>query len=112
MRKINFSDVFGISRIVKKSNIKEDIASLFASAKSSTIADNINEIGAELIITIFENCGGAEEDIISLISSISERKKEDIKNADLCEIIDIFKQIASENDLKQVFSQVSSLTAK
>ena len=92
MRKLVFGDVFKMSKIMSKMQIKID-----------TTDKAQEEFGVELFFGIIENLHQAEDEVIEFLADLKGSTAEQIKDMLITDLIDEFKQIEGvENFLSQV----------
>lgn len=111
MRKINTSDVFKFSRIIKKSNVKENIAKAIDEIDAKNKAKITEKAGIKVMIALFESCGepGVESLIYDLIGGIAEIYPDTIAEQPFEDTFEILKQISRENNMMNFFKQASQL---
>lgn len=84
MRKLQSSDFFAFTRIIKKMGIRGEIKELtqtLGKAKDKETAEK--EMQVELIMIFIENIGNAETEIYKFVGSISEKTQEELKELDV-----------------------------
>lgn len=103
MRKIQTRDVFVLARIIKTAQVKEKLAVVLKGGKPD------NEVGLDAVMVILEACGSTdvENSFYELIGGIAEMQPDSVKELPISELIDIFKKMADENDLKAFFMTAS-----
>ena len=111
MRKINTSDVFKFSRIIKKSNVKENIAKAIDEINAKSKSKITEKAGIKVMIALFESCGepGVESLIYDLIGGIAEINPDTIAEQPFEDTFEILKQISRENNMMNFFKQASQL---
>lgn len=90
MRKLLAKDLFKISRIIKKINLKEELKGIDIANKSN------QQVGMDIILLIIENAGQAEKEVFDFIEDISEVKG--VANLELSEFLEIVSNIIRENE--------------
>jgi len=83
LRKLKTSDVFKMSKILKKMGIKKEI-----DLKDKTQV----ETGVELIITIFENLYRAEDEVNIFLADLLRVTKEEFEEFEIDKIMDIIEE--------------------
>lgn len=84
MRNIKTTDLFSLSRILKKMDLKEELKTLDIDLESKDKTEIKNSVLIEVMYMFLENMGSAEEEIFKFVSLISEVKEEELKdNPDL-----------------------------
>lgn len=107
MRKLVTKDVFKLARIIKKGNIKQELADLAERFSKKEVKPTAERVGYEIVITIVEACGNkdVEKEIYSLLGDIFE--EQDIENMSIETLIGRITQLAKENDLGSFFKLAS-----
>ena len=108
MRKIITKDAFALARIIKKANIRKEVAEFAMKASKGA---NEKEVGLEFFILLIESASepSVEKEIYTLIASISETDEKELPNKPLPELFEIIKEIVKENDLSGFFTQAFAL---
>lgn len=107
MRDLSFEDMFTISKIIKKMNIKNEIKVLIMDAKKDKKADGENaaqSLGIDVALIFVENIGSAEREVYQLFASLIEKKVEEVKKMKATEVFEIVKGLFENEDAKKVFS--------
>lgn len=117
MRKIQLQDVMTLSKILKKTKMKEELAAVFEKAKKTAKNKNVKEadlqqIGMDIIFLLLESAGDAEDLIYKLLDDIFETDKlnKSVKEMNIDEVITYIMQLAKENDLVSFFKSAGKLT--
>lgn len=116
MRKLNIKDAFTLARIIKKADIKEEIAD-FANriavknnGKDETV--NTEAVGLEFVITLLTSLSNkeTEQEFYSLLADIrGDITADDVSKLSIPEVLDNVKTIIRENDIKSFFTSLSAL---
>jgi hypothetical protein len=107
LRNLITSDLFSLTRIIKKMNLKEEIKAL---AKDITgLSDKekkkANEgLQAELVILFIENIGNAEDEIYKFLGNLSDKKPKEIAEQPPLETINMIEQLFSEENFGDFLS--------
>jgi len=101
MRNLQNQDIFAFGRILSKANLKEEIKKVSIGNEK-----DVEEIGFDLIFTVFTSCSDTEveEEIYTLLASLFETEVDDVKRMDPLETFDNLKQIADWSKWKSFFS--------
>lgn len=99
MRSLKFTDVFTVSRILKKMNIKID----FQSIQSG------DQLGIELILKFMEGIGDAEEEVTAFFADLKGVKTKEIKELDFEQSAELLKEFQELPGLKSFFMSVGKL---
>lgn len=117
MRKIQLRDVMTFSKILKKTNIKDELTVVFKKAKNTAKNKKVEEsdlqqIGMDIIFLLLESAGDAEDLIYKLLDDIFETEKinKSVKEMNIDEVITYIMQLAKENDLVSFFKSAGKLT--
>ncbi len=111
-RKLKFQDVFAMSRIIKKTGIKEEIKGLFQEKTEKSGKDNIEisqDQGLQLAVILFENIYRAEDEIYDFISDLSEIKREVIIEMSFEETIKLLSSFGKMEGIGNFFKSASKL---
>ena len=107
MRNLKAPDLFSLSRIIKKMNVKEEIKAL---AKDITGVTEEEKVKAEqtmqidLLMLFIENIGSAEKEIYKLLADLNGITSKEIENMDLDKLIDIIKELFEQKSLGSLFT--------
>lgn len=91
LRKLKTSDIFKVSKIIKKMGIKKELN--LAEKKTQV------ETGAELIITIFENLHLAEDEVNMFLADLSGMTKEEFENLEIEKVIEIINEFKNTSGI-------------
>lgn len=104
IRKLGLKDAFCIGRIIRKSNIKQEITKLAEEVKKT---ENINQerVGITFFLTIIESlsAAGVEPEMYAFIASLSGISVAEAENAELDAVIEFAKELIKENDILSFF---------
>ena len=106
VRKITFIDAFKVAEIIKKAKIKSELSEFVQNKKMEKNA-NPEKIGMEAFILIIERAPDVQTEICALLAGFAGVERKDIENAEISEIVELFKDIAEKNDLKSFFQSLS-----
>lgn len=118
MRKLMFKDVFAAMRILRTANVKKELAKLtvnLADTQGAKQDELQKKLGVEAFAVLLESISDktAEKALYELLADICEDKNaEEIATLDFEQVMGLFKQIATKNDLKSFFASVLSLTTR
>lgn len=116
MRKLSIKDAFTLARIIKKADLKEEIAD-FANriavknnSKDETV--NTEAVGLEFVITLITSLSNkeTEQEFYSLLADIrGDITADEVSKLSIPEVLDNVKTIVRENDIKSFFTSLSAL---
>lgn len=104
MRKLQSTDFFTFTRIIKKMGIREElkkIAKYVVLVKPDEKEVAINEMQIEIIMIFVENISNAEAEVYKFVSDISEKSVEELK--DLNVFMDSIQTIFADETIKSFF---------
>ena len=112
MRNLQFQDVFTMSKIIKKTGIKNEVKDIFIDTENRTGKHN-NEItqeqGLQLSLLLFENLHYAEDEIFEFLTDLSGIKSEKLKKLSIGETIELFKAFGKLEGLENFFASAAKL---
>ncbi|MGL5085311.1 MAG: hypothetical protein ACRC68_06265 [Clostridium sp.] len=87
MRKLNTSDVFAFTRMVKEIGLKEEIKGIAAKA---TEEQDVNKVGLDMIFTLIEKFSevNSENALYEFLRKPLEVSKEDVATMDLFDLVE------------------------
>lgn len=93
MRKLNTSDVFAFTRLVKEIGLKEEIKNITAKVAEET---DVKTLGLDIIFTLIEKFSevNSENALYEFLSRPLEISKEEVGTMDLFELVEKIMQIA------------------
>lgn len=112
MRKLAIKDAFVLARIIKKADIKAEIAEFANKVKEKDKADNAEAIGIEFVVTILSALSDkeVEQEFYSLFADIvGDMTAEQASLMSIPDVISKCKGIFKENDIKSFFTSLSAL---
>lgn len=111
MRKIITRDVCKLARIMKKSNVEENIAKVVEEMEGAKGKKVSEKAGIKIMLVLFESVGDpeVEELIYDLFGGIAEIEPQKIAEMPFEETIELFKQINEQNNLKAFFKAAGRL---
>ncbi|MBR3762187.1 MAG: hypothetical protein IKK59_05535 [Lachnospiraceae bacterium] len=117
MRKIETHDVFKMARIIKDAGIKKEIEEIFANAniKDNQNTESVQErLGVKIVFSIIEGCSSEklEDMLYDFVAGVSEKNTEDIKHMSLDALVELFKEMASLNNMTNFFNTAGRLAQK
>lgn len=116
MRKLSIKDAFTLARIIKKADIKEEIAdfanriAVKKNGKDETV--NTEAVGLEFVITLITSLSSkdTEQEFYALLADIrGDITADEVSKLSIPEILDNIKTIIRENDIKSFFTSLSAL---
>ena len=109
-RNLKTSDLFVLSRILKKMNIKDEIKGLAKDITGATVkAKKAAEQGMEIDLTMLfvENIGNAEPEIYKFLGSLSGKKAQEIADQSPADTINMVKELFSQEGFTDFLSLAS-----
>ena len=111
MRKIITRDVCKLARIMKKSNVEDNIAKAVEEMEGAKGKKVSEKAGIKIMLVLFESVGDpeVEELIYDLFGGIAEIEPQELADMPFDETIELFKQINEQNNLKAFFKAAGRL---
>ena len=93
MRKLNTSDVFAFTRLVKEIGLKEEIKNITAKVAEET---DVKALGIDIIFTLIEKFSevNSENALYEFLSRPLEISKEEVGTMDIFDLVEKIMQIA------------------
>lgn len=101
MRKITFKDSFTLSKILDKTNLTADLNKVVEEGKDK----GTDYVGGQFFMLIAKKWHLAEKEIIDFLASLFEKTPKEIEELSLVEVKELFKELASSEDIKNLFTQ-------
>lgn len=111
VRNLKQKDLFRLSRILKKLNIKDEIKSLFIDVTGRTEEekeDALKETGINVIYLLVENAGEAEEELNFFLGDLVGLSAEEYSELDLTDSMKIITEIVSNKEFIGFFKQATA----
>lgn len=108
MRDLITTDLFKMSKILKKMNIKNEIKGLFTDVtgkKEEEKKEIGQDVGIQLAFIVMENMYLAEKEITDFLADMTGKTKDEISKQKPVETIKMFEELFSQEDFKVFFSQ-------
>lgn len=99
MRNLGFKDIFTVSRILKKMNIKFEYQP----------GMDEKAIGTLFIQSFIESIGSAEAEVTAFLADLKGLNVEEIKNLSLDDTFDMIMEFKDLPDIQNFFTRVSKL---
>lgn len=107
MRKLKTSDLFTLTKIVKKMNLKKEIKGLVKDVTGMTEEEKKTaqqELYADLALLFIENIGNAEQEIYKFLGDLSNKKPKEIADQSPIDTINQIKGLFSEENFGDFLS--------
>ena len=118
MKKFNLQDVFLLSKIIDKLELKFEVDKLAKTIRAEKLEsqEDVMKIGKDVLLTIgldiatkfLANLHRADKEVVQLISNITEKKTEAVEEMGLKEIKDFFTELLQAEGVKDFFSQAET----
>lgn len=108
MRKLITRDVFTMSRLIIKMDVKEELRQIATRDEKATTLD----LGLDLVLTVLSKISdkSVEKELYVFMADVLERTPEEIENGDPLEIIDSITKDNGVQQWKDFFTKVYKLT--
>jgi len=110
MRKLKTSDLFSLSRILKKMNIKDEIKVLAKDITGATSEEKKKaeqDMEIELAMLFVENIGAAEKEIYKFFADLTGKTAADIENMDLNDFMNLVQELFNQEGFESFLSTAS-----
>jgi hypothetical protein len=98
LRKLKTSDIFKMSKILKKMGLKKEL----------NIKDKSQEeVGAELIITVFENLYLAEKEVNEFLADVSGMSLDEFENLEIEKVMEIISEFKNTSGISSFLKSAS-----
>lgn len=115
VRKLNFADVFAVSRILDKMELRKEIAQYMEGLQNSRRSEqslDVEQVGRDILLLLAQKLHKAEDEVCEFLASVAGLTAAEIKQASFNEITAILKELAEKDDLLAFFKQAFSVNAK
>lgn len=108
MRRLVTKDIFTMSRLITKMNVKDELRQIATRDDKATTLD----LGLDLVLTILSKVSDktVEKEIYVFVADVMERTPDEIENGDPIEIIETLKVGNGGQQWRDFFSKVYKLT--
>lgn len=106
MRKLKFGDLFTLTRIIKKMNIKEEIKGLITDVTNKTPEEKEKiqqNLQVELTMLFVEHLADAQQEIYKLFADVSEKSIGEVENMELKDVMEIVNSIFNDDQFGDFF---------
>ena len=102
MRELKLKDIYRLSHIIDKMQIKVDLNKLMDEGKKTP---NIQEyVGGQMALIIVSKLHLAQKEVSEFLSGLTEMKPDDIDNLSIPEAMKLFKELFNRNDMSGFFN--------
>lgn len=108
MRNLQTSDLFPLTRIIKKMNIKNDIKTLTKDITSLSDEEKLkaqDALNIDLVLLFIENIGNAEKEIYKFLANLSGKTEKEISEQRIAETISMIEAIFNDDQVGDFFGQ-------
>jgi hypothetical protein len=107
MRELKTTDLSFLTRIVKKMGIKEELKVLVKNMQGKK-QEEINpfDFYMDVVFMFIENYDKAENEVISFVSDLEEKSKDEIKALSLAEMMNLIQEMLSLDGIGDFFNLV------
>ena len=103
LRELKTSDIFTLSRILKKMNLKNELKVAEKSQK---------QVGAEIILTAFENLHMAEKEVNEFLADLAGIEVEEFKNLEIEKSLEIIGEVKKLKGISNFFKSAGQSTTE
>ena len=102
MRELKLKDIYKLSHIIDKMQIKADINKILDEAKKSPDAQAY--VGGQMALILVSKLHLAQKEVSSFLSELTDLKLDDIDDLNIPEAIKLFKELFNRNDMSGFFN--------
>ena len=106
LRQLKGKDIYQITKIINKLNIKEILESLFNSGDKG-IQDLGMSIVANALTVILENLNVVEDDINQLLADLTSTSVEEIEDLSFLDYTQLIEDFVMHEDFKDFFERIT-----
>lgn len=108
MRNLQTRDIFAMARLITSLNLKDELKKIADNVDKNS---NVNDIGYEVIFTVFSKCTDKESEkkIYEFLAGPLEIKAVEVADLDPIDLVERVLQIADINKWKYFLSKASQL---
>ena len=117
MRKLNLTDVFRFSRLVKTSGMRDLVSSVLHKAAEAKTNGSVSDsdlyaIGIDAFMSIVDVAAqkGVESSVYDFLAPVWEMTAEDVANLSLESVAENLRKMFAENDFSTFFRKSEALT--
>lgn len=117
MRKLNLTDVFRFSRLVKSSGMKDLVSDILHRAsevksKEAVSDSDLYAVGIDAFMSILDVAAqkNVESDIYGFLAPVWEMTSDEVANLSLETVVENLRKMFAENDFTAFFRQSETLT--
>lgn len=103
MRSLKTSDLFSLTRIIKKMNIKAEVRALFKDITGLPEEEKVkakDQLKIDAVFLFVEHIGDAEKEIYKLLADMSGKPVKEIGDQKLIETIEMIKTIFEDEEIE------------
>jgi hypothetical protein len=102
MRELKLKDIYRLSAIIDKMQVKTDLNKLMDDAKKQPDAQAY--IGGQMIMILVSRLHMAQKEVSSFLADLTDKTVEELENLSIKEVSDLFKELFSKNDMSGFFN--------
>lgn len=106
MRSLQTSDLFSLTRIIKKMDIKNDIKALSKDITALSDEEKLkakDSFNIDLMLLFIENIGNAEKEVYKFLASLSGKTEDEIAKQKITETIEMLEAIFDDEQFGDFF---------
>ena len=102
MRELKLKDIYKLSAIVDKMQVKADLNKLMDDAKKQPDAQAY--IGGQMIMILISRLHMAQKEVSSFLADLTGKNVDELDNLSIKEVTNLFKELFSKNDMSGFFN--------
>ena len=102
MRELKLKDIYKLSAIIDKMQVKADLNKLMDDAKKQPDAQAY--IGGQMVMIIVSRLHMAQKEVSSFLADLTGKTVEQLEDLSIKEVAELFKELFSKNDMSGFFN--------
>lgn len=102
MRELKLKDIYKLSAIIDKMQVKADLNKLMDDAKQQSDAQAY--IGGQMIMILISRLHMAQKEVSTFLADLTDKTAEELDNLSIKEVTNLFKELFSQNDMSGFFN--------
>jgi hypothetical protein len=102
MRELKLKDIYKLSAIIDKMQVKADLNKLMDDAKKQPDAQAY--IGGQMVMIIVSRLHMAQKEVSSFLADLTGKTVEQLEDLSIKEVAELFKELFGKNDMSGFFN--------
>lgn len=102
MRELKLKDIYRLSAIIDKMQVKADLNKIMDEAKNTPDAQAY--FGGQLTMILISKLHLAQKEVSAFLADLTEKSVEDLENLNIKQVGELFKELFGRNDMSGFFN--------